>query len=120
MVSPSRGRTRKETTMLFELRQYRTLPGQRESWVRFMEEVILPFQVSQGMVIVGSFVDEEDPDQYVWIRRFADEAERQQLYTAVYDSDRWKSEIAPRVPEMLDREKMVITRLIPTSKSVVH
>jgi hypothetical protein len=106
--------------MLFELRQYRTLPGQRESWVRFMEEVIIPFQVSRGMVIVGSFVAEEDPDQYVWIRRFDDEAERQRLYKAVYDSDRWKTEIAPRVVEMLDREKMVITRLIPTPKSVVH
>jgi hypothetical protein len=106
--------------MLFELRQYRTLPGQRENWVRFMEEVIIPFQVSQGMVIVGSFVAEEDPDQYVWIRRFADEADRQRLYEAVYGSDRWKTEIAPRVLELMDREKMVITRLIPTPKSVIH
>jgi hypothetical protein len=111
---------RKERTMLFELRQYRTLPGQRESWVKFMEEVIIPFQVSQGMVIAGSFVAEQDPDLYVWIRRFEDESDRERLYRAVYDSDRWKNEIAPRVPEMIDREKMVITRLVPTAKSVLH
>ena len=39
--------------MLFELRNYRMRPGQREQWVRYMEEVIIPFQVSRGMVIVG-------------------------------------------------------------------
>ena len=42
--------------MFFELREYRCLPGQRENWVRFMEEQIIPFQVAKGMVIVGSFV----------------------------------------------------------------
>lgn len=103
--------------MLFELRQYRILPGQRDTWVRFMEDVLIPFQVSKGMVIVGSFVAEEDDDLYVWIRRFDSEQEREQLYRAVYESDHWKSTIAPRVSEMLDREKMVVTRLVPTPRS---
>ena len=106
--------------MLFELRQYRTRPGQRENWVRFMEEVLIPFQVSKGMVIVGSFVGEEESDLYVWIRRFEDERERERLYEAVYESDHWKQEIAPRVLEMVDREKHVVTRLTPTPKSVLR
>ena len=106
--------------MLFELRQYRLYPGQRDNWVKFMEEVIIPFQVSKGMVVVGSFVAEEDPDAYVWIRRFENEHERERLYEAVYQSDQWKSEIAPRIEEMLDRPKMVITRLLPTARSVIH
>ena len=54
--------------MFFELREYRTLPGQRENWVRFMEEEIIPFQVSKGMVICGSFVGEEEDDLYIWAR----------------------------------------------------
>lgn len=106
--------------MLFELRQYRVRPGRRDDWVRFMEEVIIPFQVGKGMVIVGSFVAEEDPDLYVWIRRFESEQERKELYAAVYQSDRWKDEIAPRVAEQIFREKMVITRLLPTPKSVLR
>ena len=69
--------------MFFELREYRTLPGQRENWVRFMEEEIIPFQVSKGMVILGSFVGEEEDDLYVWIRRFESEEERENLYAAV-------------------------------------
>ena len=39
----------------YELRQYKVLPGKLESWVKIMEEEIIPFQVSKGMVITGSF-----------------------------------------------------------------
>lgn len=106
--------------MFFELRQYRTKPGQRERWVKFMEEVIIPFQVSKGMVVSGSFVGQEEDDLYVWIRRFESEEERQALYKAVYESDGWKNDIAPQIPEMLDRERMVVTRLGPTPKSVIR
>jgi NIPSNAP len=105
--------------MLFELRQYRCHPGQRENWVAYMEEVIIPFQVAQGMVICGSFTGEAEDDLYVWIRRFESEAQRAELYAAVYDSDTWKNEIAPKIPEMLDRDQIVVTRLEPTPKSVI-
>jgi hypothetical protein len=84
--------------MFFELRQYRTKPGQREKWVKFMEEEIIPFQVAKGMVILGSFVGQAEDDLYVWIRRFDSEDERKRLYTAVYESDHWKNHIAPQIP----------------------
>ncbi len=106
--------------MVFELRQYRTKPGQRERWVRFMEEVIIPFQIAKGVVIVGSFVGEEEDDLYVWIRRFDSEAERERIYEAVYESEQWKKVMLPQVVEMLDREKSVITRLEATPKSVIR
>ena len=106
--------------MLFELRNYRMRPGQQERWVKFMEEVIIPFQVSKGMNIVGSFVGAEDPEVYVWIRRFEDEQERERPYEAVYQSDRWKNEISPQIPEMMDGDAMVITRLIPTPGSAMR
>lgn len=104
----------------FELRQYRTKPGQRENWIRFMEEVIIPFQQSKGMVIVGSFAGEQEEDLYVWIRRFESEEERERQYAAVYQSDFWRNEVGPKIPEMMDRERMVITRIVPTSKSVLR
>ena len=53
------------------------------------------------------------------MRRFESEAEREALYKAVYDTDYWKTKIAPRVLECLDREKMVVTRIVPTPKSTV-
>lgn len=106
--------------MFFELRQYRTQPGQREQWVRFMEETIIPFQVSKGMVILGSFVGQEEDDLYIWIRRFESEEERKRLYEAVYESDYWKNDIAPHIPALLDRAAIKVTRIEATPKSVIH
>ncbi|MDA3037911.1 MAG: NIPSNAP family protein [Actinomycetota bacterium] len=105
--------------MLFELRQYRCHEGQRDNWVRYMEEVIIPFQVSKGMVIAGSFTGEDEDNLYIWIRRFASEEERAALYKAVYKSDTWVNDISPKIPEMLDREQIKVTRLIPTAKSII-
>jgi hypothetical protein len=106
--------------MLFELREYHTKPGQRDRWVKLMEEVIIPFQMSKGMVIIASFVGEADEDLYIWIRRFTDEAQREQAYKAVYETDYWKNEISPQAGEMLDRTKTVVTRLNPTPYSVIR
>ncbi len=106
--------------MFFELRQYKTKPCQRDNWVRFMEEVIIPNEVSKGMVIAGSFIDQEDENGYIWMRRFESEEERERLYKAVYENDTWNNEIKPQVPEMLDPEKNVITRIEATPKSVIQ
>lgn len=104
----------------YELRQYKVLPGKLDEWVRIMEQEIIPFQVSKGMVICGSFRGETDASIYIWLRRFESEAEREALYKAVYESEYWTTKIAPRVPEFLDRKSAIITRLIPTEKSTVQ
>jgi hypothetical protein len=104
----------------YELRQYKVLPGKLEGWVKMMEEEIIPFQVSKGMVITGSFYGETDPSIYIWTRRFDSEEQRVALYAAVYESEHWKKEIAPRVPEYLDRSGIVVTRIVPTAKSTVR
>ncbi len=104
----------------FELRQYRTKPGKREEWIKFMEEIIIPYQVSKGMIVPGSFAGETEEDLYVWLRRFESEEERERLYKAVYENDYWQNEISPQIGEMLDREKTVITRIEPTPRSMMR
>ena len=42
------------------------------------------------------------------------------LYERVYDSEYWKNEIAPLTGDMIDRQRTVVTRLIPTLKSVLQ
>lgn len=106
--------------MLFELRQYRVKPGQMENWVKYMDDTVIPFQTSKGMVVAGSFVGDEEDDLYVWIRRFESEEDRKRLYEAVYESDTWKNEIGPNVPNMIDRERVVVTRLWSTPRSVIQ
>jgi NIPSNAP protein len=110
----------REARMFFELRQYHVRPGKQAEWVKCMEEEIIPFQVKMGMVILGSFVGEEDPSVYVWIRRFEKEGERKRLYDAVYQSDYWKNEISPKVPTLIDREQIKVTRIVATPRSVIQ
>ena len=104
----------------FELRQYRIKDGKRERWVKLMEEKVIPFQVARGMVIVGSWIDEEQPDHYLWMRRFENEDERKALYKAVYEDPLWTAEFKPAIDEMLDRPKIVVTRLQASPKSVLR
>ena len=106
--------------MFFELRQYRLQPGQRDSWVKLFEEKVVPFQSEKGITILGSFVGQEEDDLFVWIRRFESEEEKERLYEAVYQSDYWKTEIAPKLPEMMVRGASVITRIEATSKSAIQ
>ena len=101
----------------YELRQDSVRPGKADEWVKIMEEEIIPFQVSKGMVITASYRGETDESVYVWVRRFDSEEQRVQQYKDVYESDFWKTKIAPRVPACLDREKNVVTRLVPTPRS---
>jgi len=104
----------------YELRQYKVRPGMLEGWVKIMEEEIIPFQVAKGMVITGSFHGEADQSAYVWLRRFDSEEQRVALYAAVYESEYWETQIAPKVPEYLDRSATVVTRIVPTPKSTVQ
>ena len=106
--------------MTYELRQYRIKKGKMKQWVKFMEEQIIPFQVSKGMVVAGSFACPKEPSLYIWLRRFKNEAERKRLYAKVYESDHWKKVIDPQVGTMLDRSSIVVTQMVPTPKSVLQ
>ena len=104
----------------YELRQYKVRPGQMDTWLKIMEEEIIPFQVAKGMVIAGSFRGEDDDSVYVWIRRFESEEQRAALYGAVYGSTEWTEGISPRLNDVLDREAMVVTRIEPTRMSILQ
>ena len=106
--------------MFYELRRYRIHTGCMDEWVAFMEKDIIPFQVSKGMVITGSWRGEEDDTVYIWMRRFDSEAERERLYREVYESEYWKNEVAPRLPDLMDRSAIRVTRIVPTPRSVAQ
>ena len=91
-----------------------------KEWLKIMEEEIIPFQVSKGMVVTGSFRGEKDDSVYVWIRRFESEAERERLYKAVYESKHWLEKLTDRVGQCINRETISVTRLNPTSRSVLQ
>ena len=80
--------------MFFELRVYPLVSGKGDEFAKYMDEEIIPYQLSKGMVILGSFLNDAK-DTYVWIRRFDNEADKEARYDAVYNNDYWRDEIAP-------------------------
>ena len=104
-------------TALFEIRRYQARPGRRDEWVRYMEDVVVPYQQSKGMTVMASFVDEDDKDGYVWIRRFEDEDDRVALYAATYEDPQWTDVIKPLVEDLLLIDRTVVTRVRPTPDS---
>jgi hypothetical protein len=103
--------------MFFELREYRIRNGQRDSFARLMDETIIPFQKSRGMIVIGSFVSVEEDDLYVWIRKFESEEERKRLYDAVYGDPFWQNEIKAAMGDMLIRETIKVRLLQSTPAS---
>ncbi len=104
----------------YELRQYKIKPGKMEAWLKLMEGDIIPFQVSKGMVITGSYRGETDESVYVWTRLFESVAERERLYKAVYESDHWKNVVSPKVGELIDRSAIQVQRIVPTKASTAQ
>ena len=103
----------------FELRTYKIFPGKMKEWLSYMEKTIIPFQVSKGMVIHGSFSVQDDDETYIWIRRFKNLEHKDNLYEKVYKSDRWVKEIAPIVATLIDRDAIVVQNLQSTDLSIM-
>jgi len=106
--------------MFYELRQYTILPGKMKDWVEFMEGEIIPFQVSKGMVITGSFRGEEDDSVYIWTRRFESETQREELYKNVYEADEWDNYFKPKFAEFIEPGGAKVQRIVPTPRSVTQ
>jgi len=101
----------------FELRIYKIFPGKMKEWLDLMEGTIIPFQVSKGMVIHGSFVDDDDDETYIWIRRFSSLKSKEKLYKDVYESEEWLNEMVDKVGELIDRNRTVVRNLKSTELS---
>ena len=102
---------------IFEVREYPVREGKMGEWVSFMEDRIVPFIVSKGMVPVAMFRSPKDPNLFVWIRRFENEKMRTELYKAVYESDEWQADYRPVIRNLVDVENAIVHDLVPTTRS---
>lgn len=87
--------------MIYELRKYRIKSGERANWINLMKNEIIPIQQSKGIVIVGAFESLDDPDLFVWIRRFNSDCERDDLQKSLVEDEHWIYEIKPIIRELL-------------------
>ena len=120
----------------FELRIYQVFPEKMTEWLELMENTIIPFQVSKGMVIHGSFTENsfdrfhlsngkremetiENRNLYIWIRRFKNLDHKNKLYKMVYESDEWIKNIAPIVETLINRNTIAVHNISPTALSIM-
>ena len=120
----------------FELRIYKVFPGKMKQWIELMENIIIPFQVSKGMVIHGSFQENsfdrfflrdnerqmeklDNRNLYIWIRRFESLEHKEDLYKKVYESEKWIKDIGPKVNKLIDRNTIVVHNITSTSLSIM-
>ncbi len=96
--------------MLLELRIYTAKPGRREDFVRWFHARSIPAMEAAGMRILGER-PEPGSDRFVWLRAFADEAERERQYEAFFLGEAWLGGLREEAYEMLDRVDVHTIRL---------
>ncbi len=77
--------------MIVDLRDYTLTPGCRDRMIEFFEGVALDEQERLGATMLGSFLDADDPNRWVWLRACPDLDARKRILTAFYtDGALWK------------------------------
>ena len=95
---------------MVELRRYTLKPGARETLVELFDREFVESQEALGMRILGTFRDLDDPDQFVWLRGFADIASRAPALTAFYSGPVWKANSAAANATMVDVDNVLMLR----------
>lgn len=85
--------------------------------MQYMEDVIIPIHVAADVTVVATFTDLDDDDGFVWIRAFPDESARKDAYRAIYESDHWRTNVSPRVRELLVKDSATMMSVQSTTKS---
>jgi NIPSNAP len=97
-------------TSVVELRRYALKPGARETLIELFDREFVESQEVLGMSILGTFRDLDDPDQFVWIRGFADLASRAPALQTFYTGPVWKEHAAAANATMVDVDNVLLLR----------
>ena len=95
---------------VIELRQYTLKPGRRDELIALFERHFLEGQEQYGMQILGQFRQRTDPDQFVWLRGFADMQTRHQALQGFYGGPAWQAHRAAANATMLDSDNVLLLK----------
>lgn len=70
--------------MIVDLRDYTLLPDKRAGLIERFEGLFMPEQERLGARLLGSFLDADDPNRFVWLRAMPDLETRQRVLTEFY------------------------------------
>ena len=93
-----------------ELRQYTMKPGRRDDLIALFEEHFIEGQEAEGMRIIGQFRNRTNPDQFVWMRGFADMEARRKALEGFYFGPIWKEHRAAANDTIIDSDNVLLLK----------
>jgi hypothetical protein len=93
-----------------ELRQYVLHPGARDILVQVFEDHFIEGQEQVGIRIGGIYLDEGDPDRFVWFRGFTDLDQRLDALKSFYFGPIWKEHRDAANGTMIDSDDVLLLR----------
>src|SRR4029078_11459043 len=101
-----------ETTCcpVVELRQYTLRPGARDTLIELFEREFIESQEAEGMRIIGTFRNLDNPDRFVWLRSFPDMAARAAALNGFYYSPVLTAHSAAANATMVDVANVLLLR----------
>src|SRR6266849_3732892 len=100
-----------------ELRQYTMKPGRRDDLIALFEEHFIEGQEAEGMRIIGQFRNRNNPDQFVWMRGFADMEARRKALEGFYFGPIWKEQRAAANDTIIDSDNVLLLKPARTASS---
>jgi hypothetical protein len=98
---------------IIELRQYTLLPGTRDGFIERFEREFLHTQQAVGIDVLGTFVDLDDPDRFVWFRGFSSLDQRAASLAAFYDGPVWAALRDETNADLIDSDDVLMLRPRP-------
>jgi hypothetical protein len=99
---------------VIELRQYELRPGRRDELIELFDAELVEPQEECGMRVIGQFRDLDRPDWFVWLRGFADMAQRTEALGCFYHGPVWAQHRDAANATMLDSDNVLLLRPAPS------
>jgi quinol monooxygenase YgiN len=95
---------------VIELRQYKIVPGKRDTMIALFEREFVESQEELGMRLVGQFRDRDDPNRFTWIRAFPSMQARGKALNDFYFGPVWRAHRGEANPLLDDNDDVLLLR----------
>ncbi|MEZ0170815.1 NIPSNAP family protein [Microvirga sp. TS319] len=97
-------------TAVVELRRYRLHPGKRETLIDLFDREFVETQEAVGMRVIGQFRDLDAPNDFVWLRGFADMQSRAAALQTFYAGPVWATHKDVANGTMINSDNVLLLR----------
>jgi hypothetical protein len=95
---------------VIELRRYTLYPHKRDVLIELFDREFVETQEAVGMAVIGQFREAGTPDEFVWLRGFADMTAREKGLNAFYGGPVWQRHRDAANATMIDSDNVLLLR----------